>query len=125
MESESIVLCSLFIVLKPHSSLFLFRTSCQENSLFWLWRKGQTNKALSVYRNPHSSPISKPPSEPQISLFLLQFHSRHLGICLGVTRGLSDGTAGKESDCSAGDTGDKSLISGSGRSPGGRNGNPL
>ena len=39
--------------------------------------------------------------------------------------GLRDGKAGKESSCSAGDMGDKGLITGLRRSPGGRNGNPL
>ena len=39
--------------------------------------------------------------------------------------GLPDHSVGKESACSAGETGDTGLISGSGRSPGGRNGNPL
>ena len=32
---------------------------------------------------------------------------------------------GKESACNAGDTGDMGLIPGSGRSPGGGNGNPF
>ena len=36
-----------------------------------------------------------------------------------------DGSASKESACNAGDTGDANLIPGLGRSPGGRNGNPL
>ena len=35
------------------------------------------------------------------------------------------GSAGKESICNAGDTGDAGLIPGSGRSPAGGNGNPL
>ena len=35
-----------------------------------------------------------------------------------------DGSAGKESTCDAGDTGDAGLIPGSGRSPGGGNGKP-
>ena len=39
--------------------------------------------------------------------------------------GFLDGSASKVSTCSAGDTGDKSLIPGLGRSPGGGNGNPL
>ena len=39
--------------------------------------------------------------------------------------GFPDGSAGKESACNAGDTGDVSLISGLGRSPGEGNGNPL
>ena len=39
--------------------------------------------------------------------------------------GFLDGSEGKESTCSAGDTGDVGLIPGSGRSPGGGNGNPL
>ena len=39
--------------------------------------------------------------------------------------GLPHGSVGKESACSAGDTGDTGLIPGSGRSPGGGNGNPL
>ena len=33
--------------------------------------------------------------------------------------------SGKESSCNVGDTGDANLIPGSGRSPGGGNGNPL
>ena len=36
-----------------------------------------------------------------------------------------NGSAGKESICNAGDTGDAGLIPGSGRSPAGGNGNPL
>ena len=36
-----------------------------------------------------------------------------------------DGSAGEESACTAGDTGDGALIPGSGRSPGGGHGNPL
>ena len=36
-----------------------------------------------------------------------------------------DGSVGKESTCSAGDTGDMGSIPGLGRSPGGENGNPL
>ena len=36
-----------------------------------------------------------------------------------------DGSAGKKSTCYAGDTRDTGLIPGSGRSPGGRNVNPL
>ena len=39
--------------------------------------------------------------------------------------GFPGGSAGRESTCSAGDTGDTSLIPGWGRSPGLRNGNPL
>ena len=38
---------------------------------------------------------------------------------------LPDGSASKESACNAGDTGGSGLIPGSGRSPGGGNGNPL
>ena len=37
--------------------------------------------------------------------------------------GFPSGSAGKESTCNAGDTGNKGLIPGSGRSPGGGNGN--
>ena len=36
-----------------------------------------------------------------------------------------NGSAGKESACNVGDTGNVGLIPGSGRSPGGGNGNPL
>ena len=39
--------------------------------------------------------------------------------------GFPDGSAGKEFTHSAGDTGDAGSIPGSGRSPGGRNGNTL
>ena len=44
---------------------------------------------------------------------------KSLGECI------PDGPEGKESVCGAGDTGDVSPIPGSGRSPGGGNGNPL
>ena len=46
-------------------------------------------------------------------------------ISVGKVRGFPYGSAGKESACNARDTGDKGLIPGSGRSPGGRNGTPL
>ena len=39
--------------------------------------------------------------------------------------GLPQWLSGKESACNAGATGDAGLIPGSGRSPGGRHGNPL
>ena len=39
--------------------------------------------------------------------------------------GFPDVSAGKESTCSAGDTGDAGLIPGCGKSPRGGNGNPL
>ena len=39
--------------------------------------------------------------------------------------GSPDGLVGKESACNAGDTGEEISIPGSGRSPGGGNGNPL
>jgi len=39
--------------------------------------------------------------------------------------GFPNGSEGKESTCNTGDTGDAGLIPGSGRSPGGGNGNPL
>ena len=39
--------------------------------------------------------------------------------------GFPDGSAGEESTCDAGDTGNGGLIPGSGRSPGRGNGNPL
>ena len=39
--------------------------------------------------------------------------------------GFPGGSLGKESTCNAGDTGDKGLIPGLGRSPGEGNGNPL
>ena len=39
--------------------------------------------------------------------------------------GFPHGSVGKESTCNAGDTGDLDLIPGSGRSLGGRHGNPL
>ena len=40
-------------------------------------------------------------------------------------KGFPSGSAGKESACNAGDTGDAGSIPGLGRSPGGENGNPL
>ena len=43
-------------------------------------------------------------------------------ISVGKVRGFPYGLAGKESACNARDTGDKGLIPGSGRSPGGGNG---
>ena len=44
---------------------------------------------------------------------------------LFLTRIFPDHLSGKESACKAGDTGDESLIAGSGRSPGEGRGNPL
>ena len=48
-------------------------------------------------------------------------------ICPGLctTFGFPHGSAGKESACNSGDTGDICLMLGSGRSPGGGNGNSL
>ena len=43
---------------------------------------------------------------------------------LSIKRGFPDGSVSKESSCNAGQTGDKDLIPGSGRSPGEGNGNP-
>ena len=44
-------------------------------------------------------------------------------VCLNL--GLPYWLSGKESACNAGDAGDVGLIPGSGKSPGGGNGNPL
>ena len=44
-----------------------------------------------------------------------------LHVCLGFP----DGSAGKETACNAGDTGDAGSIPGLGRPPGGGNDNPL
>ena len=46
-------------------------------------------------------------------------------LCKWIGIKISDGSAGKESSNNAGDIGDAGLISGSGRSPGGGNGNPF
>ena len=46
------------------------------------------------------------------------------GKFIGI-QGFPDGSAGTESTCNAGDTEDADLIPGSGRSPEGRDGNPL
>ena len=46
-------------------------------------------------------------------------------LSLGKRGNFPHGSAGKESACNAGDTGDVDLIPGLGRSPGGGNGNPL
>ena len=42
-----------------------------------------------------------------------------------IQNSFTDGSVGKESTCSAEDTGDMCSVPGSGRSPGGGNGNPL
>ena len=60
---------------------------------------------------------SLPCDERSLSLFLLVYFK-------GV-QGFPNDSVGKDSACNAGDTGDASLIPGSGRSPGGGNGNPL
>ena len=49
----------------------------------------------------------------------------YLGLDMSPFNSFSDGAVGKESICSAGDTGDAGSIPGSGRLPGGGNGNPL
>ena len=59
---------------------------------------------------------SLPCDERSLSLFLLVYFK-------GV-QGFPNDSVGKDSACNAGDTGDASLIPGSGRSPGGGNGNP-
>ena len=46
-------------------------------------------------------------------------------LILKGSEGFPHGSVGKESTCNAGDTGDVSSVPGSGRSPGGGNGNPL
>ena len=51
--------------------------------------------------------------------------SPHSCISPYIEQGFPDGSADKESTCNAGDTGDMGLISGSGRSSGGRHGNPF
>ena len=51
----------------------------------------------------------------------LQISNPGLGVYPGLPRWLNS----KESACNAGDAGDLSSIPGSGRSPGGGNGNPL
>ena len=43
---------------------------------------------------------------------------------LNKSSGFPDGSAGKESTCNVGDTGEVGSIPELGRSPGGRNGNP-
>ena len=43
----------------------------------------------------------------------------------GISFIIYSGSVGKEPACNAGDAGDVALIPGLGRSPGGRNGNPL
>ena len=48
-----------------------------------------------------------------------------LGAVPWLTRAFPNGSMGKEPTCSAKDMGDLGLIPGSGRSPGGGNGNPL
>ena len=48
-----------------------------------------------------------------------------IGLPTPVFVGFPGGSAGKESACNSGDTGDMGSIPGLGRSPGERNGNPL
>ena len=62
--------------------------------------------------------------------FLIPFHLQMQPMSISwplgtVYFGFPDGSAGKESACNAGDTGDMGLIPGSGRSPGGGHGNPF
>ena len=67
-----------------------------------------------------------------ISYFYAEYF--HVSVCFAIQEiintlqgktGFPCGSAGKESACSAGDTGDVNLIPGLGRSPGEGNGNPL
>ena len=46
-------------------------------------------------------------------------------MCHTPLKGFLAGSVGKDSACNAGDSGDLGSIPGSGRSPGGGNGNPL
>ena len=58
-------------------------------------------------------------------LILITWSKIVIFIRLNYIRGFPDGSVGKASACSAGDTGDLDPISGLGRSPGGGNGDPL
>ena len=71
-----------------------------------------------------------PPEESPIVLitYMLVFSNFKIPwtkYSLSVGQLFPNGSVGKKSTCNAGDTGDGSLIPGSGRSPGGGNGNPL
>ena len=63
------------------------------------------------------------------SVFSSQFYAfyinRNTYIYITHKKSFSGGSVGKESSCDAGDAGDVSLVSRSGRSPGGGHGNPF
>ena len=54
-----------------------------------------------------------------------KFTSTNFLDCIYMCRGFPSGSAGEESTCNAGDTGNAGLIPGLGRFPGGGNGKPL
>ena len=81
-------------------------------STFWLC---QTSTPV-----PKRHAVLSQPRPLQMSLHLPETPSSPLPL-----RVFPEGSAGKESACSAGETGDGDSIPGSGRSPGGGNGNPL
>ena len=65
------------------------------------------------------------PAVPSSHAPALDILFSYLGLDMSPFNSFSDGAVGKESICSAGDTGDAGSIPGSGRLPGGGNGNPL
>ena len=77
--------------------------------------------SCSVYCNCCSHACFLPPEHELCAKSALHLHI--VGASY-IPVGFPDGSAGKESTCDAGDTGDAGLIPGSGRSPGGGNGKP-
>ena len=101
-------------------SLCLFLPGC----LFVLLQAAfQLCVSCSVYRNCCSMPALSHQSMSSMRA-KRALHPHTVGASY-IPVGFPDGSAGKESTCDAGDTGDAGLIPGSERSPGGGNGNPL
>ena len=112
--------------------------SCFYSSLFFFWPHSITCRVL--ISQPETEPFpcqwkprvltTGPPGKSPIVLitYMLVFSNFKIPwtkYSLSVGQLFPNGSVGKKSTCNAGDTGDGSLIPGSGRSPGGGNGNPL
>ena len=82
---------------------------------------GSEDFQLNSRLNEHVYKLQPPPQAP------LKYEQRDLKKKKKDMHplGFPDGSVGKESACNAGDTGDAGSLLGSGRSPGGGNGNPL
>ena len=95
--------------------------------LFWMSLEREVSSSFKRTKTGTTKMNSRqtkiyPLQTKQGSYFILYFIKQYLAPCRGATLGFPGASDSKEFACNAGDTGS---IPGLGRSPGGRNGNPL